>query len=46
MSFRQKKASEDGFSLCAEKIENLKSFKYLSIIPDHRLNFSEHSNII
>ena len=28
MSFRQMKASEDGFSLYAEKIENVKSFKY------------------
>ena len=39
MSFRQKKASEEGFSLYAEKIENLKSLKYLGIIPDQRLNF-------
>ena len=46
MSFRQKKASEDGFSLYAEKIENVNSFKYLGIILDHRLSFSEHSNII
>ena len=46
MSFRQNKASEDGFSLYAEKIENVKSFKYLGIILDQRLNFSEHSNII
>ena len=46
MSFRQIKASEDGFSLYAEKIENVKSFKYLGIILDQRLNFSEHSNII
>ena len=40
MSFRQKKASEGGFSLYAEKIENVKSFKYLGIILDQRLNFS------
>ena len=46
MSFRQKKASEDGFSFYAEKIENVKSFKYLGIILDHRLSFAEHSNII
>ena len=46
MSFRQKKASEDGFSLYAEKIENVKSFKYLGIIRDQRLNFSEHRYII
>ena len=46
MSFRQKKASEDGFSLYAEKKESVKSFNYLGIILDHRLNFFEHSNII
>ena len=46
MSFRQKKASEDGLSLYAEKIENVNHFKYLGIILDHRLSFSEHSNII
>ena len=46
MSFRQKKASEDGFSLYAEKKENVKNFKYLGIILDQRLNFFEHSNII
>ena len=40
------KASEDDFSLYAEKIDNVKSFKYLGIILNHRLNFSEHSNII
>ena len=32
MSFRQKKASEDGFSLYAEKKESVKSFNYLGII--------------
>ena len=46
ISFRQKNASEDGFSLYAEKTENVKSFKFLGIILEQRLNFSEDSNII
>ena len=44
--FQTKKASEHGFSLYAEKVENVKSFKYLAINLDHHLSFSEHSTII
>ena len=44
MSFRQMNASEEVFSLYAEKVENVMSFKYLTIILDHRLFFVEYCN--